>query len=445
MAKNRAGRITRREFVKLGGGAALAASAGPFFAFPERAQAQQKTLKVLQWSHFVPGYDKWFDGVFTKQWGERHNTNVVVDHLTLGELNARAAAEVTAQKGHDLYAFLWPPSAHEKQVLDLSDVYQEVEKKHGKPIELGHRSTYNPRTNKYFAFSDSFTPNPSNYRKDLWAEAGYANGPDTYEDLRAGARKIKEKSGNPCGMGLSQESDTNASLRAILWSFGGAEQDDKGRVAINSKETLESLKYMRALYKESETPEVFTWDASSNNRAMLAGKISYTMNAISIPRAAEKDNPEMAKKIWVSPVLKGPVRRMAPETLMNHYVIWNFSENKEGAKQLLLDLMDNFRAAFQASEFYNFPCFPKTVPDLKERLMHDGKADPPDKYKVLVDALDWSTNMGYPGYASAAIDQALSTFVLPTVFAKVARDEMTPEEGVRTLESELKRIFERWT
>jgi len=444
MSKGKIGKITRREFVKISSSAALTAAAGPYFLFPDKAHAQQKTLKVLQWSHFVPGYDKWFDGVFTKQWGEKHNTNVTVDHITLNEINARAAAEVSAQKGHDLFAFLWPPSAHEQQVLDLTEVYEEVEKKHGKPIALGHRSTFDPKAKKYFAFSDSFTPNPSNYRKDLWGEVGYPNGPDTYDDLRVGAKKIKEKFGNPCGMGLSQESDTNASLRAILWSFGGSEQDENGRVRINSKETVEALKYMRALYKESETPEVFSWDPSSNNRAMLAGRISYTMNAISITRAAEKDNAEMAKKIWIGPVLKGPVRRIAPETLMNHYVIWNFAENKQGAKQLLLDLMDNFQAAFKASEFYNFPCFPRIVPDLKQQLSHDAKADPADKYKVLADALEWTTNMGYPGYATPAIDQVLSTFVLPVVFGKVAKDEMSPEEGARTLEAEIKRIFQRW-
>jgi len=168
------------------------------------------------------------------------------------------------------------------------------------------------------------------------------------------------------------------------------------------------------------------------------------MNAISITRAAEKDNAEMAKKIWIGPVLKGPVRRIAPETLMNHYVIWNFAENKQGAKQLLLDLMDNFQAAFKASEFYNFPCFPRIVPDLKQQLSHDAKADPADKYKVLADALEWTTNMGYPGYATPAIDQVLSTFVLPVVFGKVAKDEMSPEEGARTLEAEIKRIFQRW-
>ena len=44
----------------------------------------------------MPGYDKWFDGVFTKQWGQKNNTNVVVDHISIGEINARAAAEVGA-------------------------------------------------------------------------------------------------------------------------------------------------------------------------------------------------------------------------------------------------------------------------------------------------------------------------------------------------------------
>ena len=67
--------MTRRRFAKLAGAGALAAG-GPSFLFPERAGGQQKTLKIVQWSHFVPAYDKWFDNVFTKEWGAeaRHRT-----------------------------------------------------------------------------------------------------------------------------------------------------------------------------------------------------------------------------------------------------------------------------------------------------------------------------------------------------------------------------------
>jgi multiple sugar transport system substrate-binding protein len=444
MAKKSSKGMTRRQFVQTTGASALVAGAGPYFLFPERAQAQQKTLKIIQWSHFVPAYDKWLDGVFTKEWGEKHNTKVIVDHISIGEINARAAAEVSARKGHDLFMFLSPPAAYEKQVIDHKEVYQEVEKKHGKSVGVGHKSTYNPKTKKYFAFSDSYVPDPGNYRQDLWEKVGFPHGPATYDDLRKGAREIKQKFGNPCGIGLSQELDTNMAMRAILWSYGASVQDEHGNVAINSKGTIEALKFMKALYQESETAEVFTWDPSSNNRAILSGKVSFVDNAISVTRTAEKDNPEMSKAIQLTPALKGPGGQLASEHVMDCYVIWDFAENKEGAKQFLVDLINNFEDAFKASEFYNFPCFPKTVPNLQQLIANDPKAVPPDKYKVLSNVLDWTTNVGHPGYATAAIDEVFNTFVVPTMFAKVARGDVTPEAGAKAAEEECKRIFAKW-
>ncbi len=444
MAGKKSRGLTRREFVKLTGAGAVAAGAGPYFLFPERAQAQQKTLKIAQWSHFIPEYDKWFNNVYTKQWGQKNNTNVTVDNISTPELPARAAAEVSAKKGHDLFMFLSPPAAYEPQTLDLTNVYKEVEKKHGKKIELAHKSTYNPKTKRYFAFSDSYVPDPGNWYKEWWAEAGYPNGPDTYDDLYKGAKKIKDTRGNPCGLGLSQELDTSMAMRAILWSFGGAEQDENGNITINSKQTIDALKYMKQLYQDTETPEVFTWDPSSNNRAMLAGKTSYVANAISITRQAEREHSPISSHIMISPALKGPVRRMAAEHVMDCYVIWNFAENKEGAQKFLIDYIDSFKDAFDNGKWYNFPCFPSTVPDLKKTIQNDPAAEPPDKYKVLANVLDWATNVGYPGYATAVIDEAFRTWIIPTMFAKVARGDETPENAVKAAEQEYKRIAERW-
>lgn len=437
--------VSRRDFIKIAGAGGIAAGAlGPAFLFPERAAAQQKTLKILQWSHFVPAYDTWFDGTFAKQWGEKHNTNVVVDHINLTDLNTRAASEAQAKKGHDIFMFLSPPAAYEKQVIDMSHVYQEIEKKHGKKIDLAHKSTYNPKTKKYFAFSDSYAPDPGNWHKDWWTEAGYPNGPDTWDDLRAGAKKIKDKNGHPCGIGLAQELDTSMAMRALLWSFGGAEQDEAGNVTINSKQTIEALKFMKALYQESETAEVFTWTPPSNNQAMLAGRVSYVANAISISRQSEREKLPIDSKIMISRALKGPVRRIAAEHVMNCYVIWDFAENKDGAQQFLIDYVDAFHDGFIAGQFYNFPCFPSVVPKLKEEIANDPRANPNNKYAVLGDVLDWATNVGYPGYASAAIDESFKTWVIPTMFAKVARGDETPENAAKAAETEYKRIFDRW-
>ena len=129
---------------------------------------------------------------------------------------------------------------------------------------------------------------------------------------------------------------------------------------------------------------------------------------------------------------------------MNCYVIWKFAENIDGAKQFLVDLVGEFPAVFRESEFYNFPCYPTTVPDLAAQLASDPKADPPGKYGVLSSVLDWATNIGYPGYATAATDEVFNTFVIPTMFARVARDEQTPQQAVAAAQKDLERIFAKW-
>jgi multiple sugar transport system substrate-binding protein len=368
--------ITRRQFFKISATGALVAGTGTLM-FPRYGAAKPKTLKILQWIHFVPGYDKWFNETYVKEWGRRNDTEVIVDNISLAGLNSRAAAEVSAQKGHDLFMFLWPKPDMEEQVIDHREIYEECEGNVGKPIDLAIRSTYNPKTKKYYGFSDSFVPDPVNYRKDLWDGVGMT--PNTWDDVRVGGAKIKKKFGNPVGIGLASEIDTNMAMRAIMYSFGSSVQDEEGNVVLNSKETLEAVKFVKALYQETMTDEVFAWDASANNRFMISGKGSLALNAISITRTAEKSAPEMEKNIWLAKACKGPVRRMGLEHVMDVYVIWKFAENIGGAKKFLVDYISNFREGFLASEYYNFPCFAETVPDLKKLVAYDKKAQPPDK------------------------------------------------------------------
>jgi len=441
LKEERAGGITRRKFIKTAAtGAALATSGS--LIFPRYGAAKPKTLKILQWVHFVPGYDKWFNETYVKEWGEKNDTQVIVDNIGLAGLNSRGAAEVSAQKGHDLFMYLWPKPDMEEQVIDHREIYEECAKTVGEPIDLAIRSTYNPKTKKYYGFSDSFVPDPVNYRKDLWDSVGMY--PDTWDDVRVGGAKIKKKHGNPIGIGLASEIDTNMAMRAIMYSFGSSVQDEQGNLVLNSKETLEAVKFVMALYEECMTEEVFAWDASANNRFMISGKGSLALNAISITRTAEKSAPEMEKKIWLAKACKGPVRRMGLEHVMDVYVIWKFAENIDGAKKFLVDYISNFRKAFLASEYYNFPCFAKTVPDLKQLVAHDKKAQPPDKYKIFEDVLDWATNVGYPGYANAAIDEVFSTWIISTMFARAAAGKMKPQEAINEAEKKCKLIFKKW-
>ena len=435
--------ISRRRFLKKVGALSLGAGIGPAIIIPGRARANQKTLKILQWHHFIPEFDRWFKQVYVKEWGEKNNTHVIVDNVGMTSLHSRAAAEISAQKGHDIFFFLSPPALYEDHVIDHREIHEECEKKYGKPLEIAKKSNFNIKTGKYYGFSDSYVPDPINYRKDLWDDIGMY--PDTWDDIRVGGKKIKDKHGIPIGIGLAPELDTNMVLRSIMASFGASVQDADGRLILKSSQTLEAMKFVKALYQETMTDEVFTWDASSNNRMMLAGRGSLTANAISITRAGENQKIPLADRIWLARAAKGPVRRAGFNHLIDAYVIWKFAKNIEGAKKFLVDYVAQSRSVFLKSQFYNFPCYPGAVPDLNLLINHDSHATPPEKYQVFKDVSEWTVNVGFPGYANPAIDEVFSNWILPKMFAQAPLGKATLAEALDQGHKEVKQIYDLWS
>ena len=85
--------------------------------------------------------------------------------------------------------------------------------------------------------------------------------------------------------------------------------------------------------------------------------------------------------------------------------VWWSTQNIDGAKKFLVDLTGESREAFRASQFYNFPTYPQLVKDLNTLIASDPKANPTNKYAMFADASKWTINVGYPGYANAAIDE----------------------------------------
>jgi multiple sugar transport system substrate-binding protein len=423
------GTLTRRRF--LTGATAILGAVGA-----RRARAAAPTLRICQWTHPVPEFDDWFDRKFAREWGERNGAQVVVEHVAANDLRSRAAMDVAARRGHDLFAFLDPPASLQAHALPLDDVVTECEQRFGKLAPPLSRATYDPRTRHHFALAGSWTPAPLHYRTDWWEDAGVR--PDTWDQLREGARKIKLRHGVPAGLGLAPEADSNALLRGLLWAHGASEQDETGQLRINSRETVEAVKLMTAIFRDAMTADVFTWDPSSNNRQYVSGRTSIIQNAVSALRTAERQNPDVARKTTLAPAPAGPRARLGCVHLVHCYVVWKFSEQRELAKRFLLDLVAAGPEALRASEFYELPAFPRAVPDLKARL---GAEKP---YQLLADAAQWSAAAGHPGPASGAIDEALHRHVIPLMFARAVRGEQTAEASVRQAEAEMKQLFSRW-
>lgn len=445
-----ANRYSRRDFLRYSALTALAAATGCNRSSGPTTNATSASglsgdLRILQWSHFVPRHDDWF-GPFAQEWGESAGVNVTVDHISLAELPSRAASEISAGQGHDLIELLSPPANLEPSVLDLTDVNEEAERRHGGQVGLCTRSSFNPTTNKFYGFCHGWVPDPGNYRRSLWEQVDMPDGPATYDDLLTGGGQILSDLSVALGLGMSNEIDSNMAARAMIWSFGGSIQDENENVVLNSPETVEAVSFMKRLFDSAMTNEVFGWDAASNNQGLIAGELSYILNSISAYRSAQTANPEVADDVFFTRPLEGPGGvGLASEHVIPIYVVPEHAENPEAAKEFMLHLVGNYDQATDNSELYTFPAFPSTVPDLDSWLEDDPyESKPADKLALLKNADEWSTNVGHPGPASAAIGEVFGTFVIPQMMAKAARGDLTPQEAVSEAETQVRTIFDQW-
>lgn len=433
---------SRRDIVRL---AATTAVVAPFVAAPERARASQPTLRIAKWAHFMPEYDAWFADELAEQWGRQHDTRVIVDHIPRDRVHAVASSEIAAGTGHDVFMFPWPPAEFQKHVIDHDEIYKTVAESFGNIDKFSHRSSFDPKEKRYFAFVDSWIPAAFHYFQDYWSDAGLALGPVHYGSLLGGAKRIRDAVGVPCGLSLAPTLEGNITTHMLLYAFRSHVLDAAGNVTIGRTAlTVEALRYVKALYEQAGTPDQLSWGPAGNAAAMLARKTSVTINPISLLRAAEKDSPEIASKIRLSPPLVGHAGILAFPFVTNCSVVWNFAANREGAKQFLADLIDNSKTAYEKSGGCNFPSFQKALPNLVVRLENDPQADPPRKYIELKDAAYWTRNMGFPGYANPVAMEAFNSFVIQRMFMSVITGQSSPEDAMAAAAAEVTRIADRW-
>src|SRR5499425_913036 len=125
--------LNRRKFLAAAG-AGVAGGSLLTMLDAKQAPAQIKgtSLRILQWSHFVPAYDTWFDK-FVEEWGNKNGVKVRVDRIPHLELPSRLAAEFAAGRGHDLIYFVGTilTGLYYKNLVDVSDVAEKVGNKWG--------------------------------------------------------------------------------------------------------------------------------------------------------------------------------------------------------------------------------------------------------------------------------------------------------------------------
>lgn len=416
-------------------------------AAPADAEAIGGTLRIAKYAYPLPEFDSWFDNVLAREWGARHGVQVQVDHVPVEELAALAAAEAAARQGHDLVMFPWPPADLAPLAIDHAEVYRAASFRHGSIDRLAHRSTYDPRTKRYFAFADSYMPAPLHYFADQWAAVGMRLGPVHYGGLRSGGARLRAKLGVPVGLALTPTLEGNITLHTLLLGFGSSILDAAGNVAIaRGSRAIGALRYAKLLHEEAGGgPEQLGWGPGGSARAMVARRSSASIHGIALLRTAEREDPETAARMWVCPPLVGIGGVAAVPHITSCSLVWSFAANPAAAKLFLAEMVDRSKEIYEQTRGCQFPMYQKAVPDLIVRLENDPyHGEPPYKYKEIKDALHWTANVGFPGFASPVAMETFNAHVIPRMFQTVVRGEASPEEAVRAAEAEILRIADRW-
>jgi multiple sugar transport system substrate-binding protein len=431
---NPAGGLTRRAFLSTS--MALAAAAGAEFVIGKApALAQTRTLHVLQWSSFVPAAD-----VVTDQqaadFGKQAGVKVTIEHVNANDLPARATAAIEGRKGAD--------------ILQLNNNYPQL---YAGGLEDHNQLIAELGGDKFYPFiMDAvrvdgvvrgvpyiFGGGANTYRKDIFQKVGIDKLPDTWEEHLAAGKKLK-KYGMPIGQTLGHTfGDAPGFAYPLLWSFGGMEVDDKGKVVLNSKETLAAVEFLKEFWFAACDEGGLAWDDSSNNRAFLAETIACTLNGASIYFVArytpEKAAPGLADKIGHYLMSRGPAGRFHTVGQFSN-CITTYSENKEIAR-------DYIRYCHKKEVFEQFLTTNKgyvngPLPEWQQHPMWE--ADP--AVTIFRELPQYGRNAGYAGPYNRQSAEVWAKYIIVDMFAKVVKGE-PPKSSIAWAEQELKNVYER--
>ena len=215
------GRVRARAAIGIAGAAAPFSFAGPLKYKGRWLAGQPDSAHV---GALRARYDQWLDTVGRRQWGEKNDVEVTIEHINNGLLDTRAAAEVAAQQGHDLFFNLHPMASYEDQVINHASIVQRG-REEGRQVRADRAGVdLQPEDEEVLrglgqlrAGPGRLAARPLERGRPLAGDVG---------PVKAAAPKLKAI-GHPIGIGQSQEIDSNMCLIAFLMCFGSFIQNEE--------------------------------------------------------------------------------------------------------------------------------------------------------------------------------------------------------------------------
>jgi spermidine/putrescine-binding protein len=153
----------------------------------------------------------------------------------------------------------------------------------------------------------------------------------------------------------------------------------------------------------------------------------------------------VAEDISFVPALRGTQGALAAQHVMYNWIVPKHAKNPAAAKEFLLHYTANYAAATYASKLYDFCAWDKLTPQRDGWLASDPfGSKPADKLAFLREATKWTTNIGHPGPSNTAEGEVFNTFIIPNMFARAARGEVSARQAVLDAEAQINPVFSKW-
>lgn len=397
-------------------------------------------LTLTRWKYFVKTEDEAFRKI-AKSFEAATGCKVSIIEETLDDIQPKAAVAANTGQGPDIFWGIYSfPHLFPDKAIDLTDACEYLGKKYGGWVDAA--VVYGKgQGSKWICLPDGIVGSAINYRMSSVEKAGFKEVPqdtDGFLELMTALHK----QGTPGGMALGHASgDANAWVHWLLWAFGGALVDEHDKVAIDSPETRESLKYCKKLY-DVFIPGTIAWNDSFNNKAFLSGRLHLTNNGISIYAAAQanaKKGDKLAGEIAADmnhayyPV--GPVGHPTEFQPVFPAMGMNYSKYPQAVKAFMTYWMEaaQYNMWIEASVGYvtqtlnAYDANPVWTEDPKRRVFRDaGKRTLP---------------FGYPGTIGEKAASALADFILVDMYANYVSGRLDINESIKQAARQTKRIY----
>ncbi|TCZ53606.1 ABC transporter substrate-binding protein [Roseicella aquatilis] len=437
--------ITRREALTLSvAGLAAAAMARQATAqIPAADTAAPKlpvengaSLRILRPARFVEP-DEVIFRENTARFQQQTGVQVRVDFVGWEDIRAQTAVTANTGTGPDI-VLGWAEDPHifVDKLIELSDIAEYLGKRYGGWKFLGEKFGKKNGSNTWIGIPFGGTSGPVVYRESAVREAGYSAIPNEHDKFLDLCRKLRAAN-KPAGFTLGNAvGDGNGYANWLVWSHGGMLVDEEGKVVINSKQTIEALKYAAELQK-TFPPGTLSWGDVSNNRAYAANECFLTQNGVSLYFALKNDpaTAAIAADTNHAPMPSGVIGSAPQSALTINAMVFRHTRFPNAAKAYLAFMMEREQYDPWLQKCLGYWAHPLNAYD--KSPVWD--SDP--KLAVFRDSMNNRFWNGWKGPINQAAATATAEYVMVQMCAAVASGQATPEAAAREAERRAKRYY----